>query len=185
MLVVKERLPTTVTFDSLQNMPVYIHLIIKMDTMNPILKNIILSLIIGSIAYFISQIFSGSVHAPAGQELGVLATIVLAVFLGRSLTPARTPAPARRNHSKPGARQDGKQAKRKTSDDGTKETGTVKWFNIKKGFGFITRDGGDDIFVHYRNIEGNGRRAINEGQRVKFLVINGDKGLQADEVEAI
>ncbi|MFT4633362.1 MAG: CspA family cold shock protein [Candidatus Azotimanducaceae bacterium] len=175
----------SITVDSPSAMPVYIHPIIKMDIMNPILKNITLSLIIGNIAYFISQLFSGPLHAPAGQELGVLATIVLAVFLGRSLTPARTPAPARRNHSKPGARQDGKQAKRTTSDDGTKETGTVKWFNIKKGFGFITRDGGDDIFVHYRNIEGNGRRAINEGQRVKFLVINGDKGLQADEVEAI
>lgn len=156
-----------------------------MDIMNPILKNIIISLIIGNLAYFVSQLFSGPIHAPAGPELGVLATIILAVFLGRSLTPARAPTPARRNHSKPGARPDSKPTKRATSDDGAKETGTVKWFNIKKGFGFITRDAGEDIFVHYRNIEGNGRRAINEGQRVKFLVINGDKGLQADEVEAI
>ncbi|MDP4597670.1 MAG: cold shock domain-containing protein [Pseudomonadales bacterium] len=61
----------------------------------------------------------------------------------------------------------------------------MKWFNVKKGFGFITRDGGEDIFVHYRNIEGNGRRTIAEGQRVKFVVIDGDKGLQADEVEAL
>jgi CspA family cold shock protein len=106
------------------------------------------------------------------------------VFLGRSLLPSRAPKPARRNHSKP-ARQDAKPAKRASGNDSAKEMGTVKWFNIKKGFGFITRDEGDDIFVHYRNIEGNGRRAINEGQRVKFLVIDGDKGLQADEVEAV
>jgi CspA family cold shock protein len=183
MLVVNERLPTTVTCHSLQNMPVYIHPIIKMDIMNPILKNIILSLIIGSIAYFISQIFSGSVHVPTEPEFGVLATFILAVFLGRSLLPPVTSKPPRRNQSKPAARQDSKPAKRATSNS-NKEAGTVKWFNIKKGFGFITRDEGDDIFVHYRNIEGNGRRAINEGQRVKFLVIDGDKGLQADEVEA-
>ncbi|MFT6038547.1 MAG: CspA family cold shock protein [Candidatus Azotimanducaceae bacterium] len=183
MLIVKERLLITVTFDSLQNMPVYTHPIIKMDIMNPILKNIILSLIIGSIAYFISQIFSGSVHVPTEPEFGVLAIFILAVFLGRSVLPATSSKPTRRNQSKPAARQDSKpasQAKRNSN----KEAGTVKWFNIKKGFGFITRDEGDDIFVHYRNIEGNGRRAINEGQRVKFLVIDGDKGLQADEVEA-
>ena len=68
------------------------------------------------------------------------------------------------------------------------ETGTVKWFNVKKGYGFITRDQGDDVFVHYRNIVsngGNGRRAISEGQRVRFIVVTGDKGLQADEVETI
>jgi CspA family cold shock protein len=156
-----------------------------MDIMNPILKNITLSLIIGVITYFICQLFSGPIHLPAGSEFGVLATIILAIFLARSLTPARASAPARPNKSKPAARQDGKPAKHAASDNSAKEAGTVKWFNIKKGFGFITRDGGDDIFVHYRNIEGNGRRAINEGQRVRFLVINGDKGLQADEVEAI
>ncbi|HIG41163.1 MAG TPA: cold shock domain-containing protein [Gammaproteobacteria bacterium] len=70
-----------------------------------------------------------------------------------------------------------------SSDD--VETGTVKWFNVKKGYGFITRDKGDDVFVHYRNILGNGRRAVSEGQRVQFIVIDGDKGLQADEVETV
>jgi CspA family cold shock protein len=63
-----------------------------------------------------------------------------------------------------------------------RETGTVKWFNVRKGYGFITRDAGDDVFVHFRNIEGSGRRAIEEGQRVSFVVTDGDKGLQADEV---
>jgi CspA family cold shock protein len=63
-----------------------------------------------------------------------------------------------------------------------RETGTVKWFNVRKGYGFITRDAGDDVFVHFRNIEGSGHRAIEEGQRVSFVVTDGDKGLQADEV---
>ena len=66
-----------------------------------------------------------------------------------------------------------------------RETGTVKWFNVKKGYGFITRDQGNDIFVHYRNIEGSGRRSINDGERVSFIVIDSDKGLQADEVMTI
>ncbi|MEZ7972951.1 MAG: cold-shock protein, partial [Pseudomonadales bacterium] len=67
-------------------------------------------------------------------------------------------------------------------DSSDRETGTVKWFNVRKGYGFITRDAGDDVFVHFRNIEGSGRRAIEEGQRVSFVVTDGDKGLQADEV---
>jgi CspA family cold shock protein len=70
-----------------------------------------------------------------------------------------------------------------TSD--TFELGTVKWFNVKKGYGFITRDQGDDVFVHFRNIQGSGRRSISDGQRVEFIVTTGDKGLQADEVSPI
>ncbi len=66
-----------------------------------------------------------------------------------------------------------------------RETGTVKWFNVTKGFGFITRDGGDDVFVHYRSIRGNGRRFLKEGQSVEFTVSEGEKGLQADDVMVI
>ena len=61
----------------------------------------------------------------------------------------------------------------------------MKWFNVKKGYGFITRDQGDDVFVHFRNIKGSGRRSISEGQRVEFKVTTGDKGLQADEVSPV
>ncbi|MBS04529.1 MAG: cold-shock protein [Gammaproteobacteria bacterium] len=67
--------------------------------------------------------------------------------------------------------------------DADREGGTVKWFNVKKGYGFIVRDQGDDVFVHYRNIVGQGRRSLAEGQRVTFCVITGDKGPQADQVE--
>ena len=62
------------------------------------------------------------------------------------------------------------------------EVGTVKWFNTKKGYGFITRDQGEDIFVHFRNIKGQGRRSLSDGERVSFVVTHGDKGLQADQV---
>ena len=62
------------------------------------------------------------------------------------------------------------------------ETGIVKWFNNKKGYGFIQREGGEDVFVHYRNIEGDGYKTLQEGQQVQFTTITGDKGLQAENV---
>lgn len=66
-----------------------------------------------------------------------------------------------------------------------RESGNVKWFNTNKGFGFITRDSGEDIFVHFRSIRGKGHRALREGQRVDFIVSGGEKGLQAEDVEVI
>ena len=64
-----------------------------------------------------------------------------------------------------------------------KEQGTVKWFNNEKGYGFIQRDSGEDVFVHYSAIVGEGYRSLEEGSRVSFLVTSGPKGLQADQVE--
>ena len=63
-----------------------------------------------------------------------------------------------------------------------REAGTVKWFNTNKGFGFISRDQGDDVFVHFRAIRGEGHRALEEGQRVEFVVARREKGLQAEDV---
>lgn len=62
------------------------------------------------------------------------------------------------------------------------ERGTVKWFNAAKGFGFITRENGEDVFVHFRSIKGKGHRSLGEGQSVIFSVTEGDKGLQAVDV---
>jgi CspA family cold shock protein len=62
-------------------------------------------------------------------------------------------------------------------------SGTVKWFNEAKGFGFITQDdGGDDVFVHFNAIQGSGFKTLNEGQKVNFDVEDGPKGLQATNV---
>ena len=66
-----------------------------------------------------------------------------------------------------------------------REQGTVKWFNNSKGFGFIARDNGEDVFVHFKAISGSGYKSLNEGQRVEFLVTKGQKGLQAEEVTTI
>lgn len=68
---------------------------------------------------------------------------------------------------------------------GPRESGVVKWFNANKGFGFITRSNGDDVFVHYRAIRGEGHRTLREGQRVEFSLKRGDKGLQADDVQMV
>jgi CspA family cold shock protein len=66
-----------------------------------------------------------------------------------------------------------------------RQTGTVKWFNEAKGFGFITREGGEDLFVHFRSIVGTGFRTLTEGQKVSFKAVQGQKGMQADEVKVI
>ena len=63
-----------------------------------------------------------------------------------------------------------------------REVGTVKWFNSSKGFGFIERESGDDVFVHYSAINSDGYRSLEEGQRVEFTVAQGQKGPQAQDV---
>jgi cold shock CspA family protein len=86
---------------------------------------------------------------------------------------ARPPADKSRGRSKP------------TASTVPRETGTVKWFNGSKGFGFIIRDNGEEIFVHYRSIRGEGRRSLRDGQSVSFQVEQTDKGPQAEDVEGL
>ncbi|MEO8002072.1 MAG: cold-shock protein [Arenimonas sp.] len=64
-----------------------------------------------------------------------------------------------------------------------RQIGTVKWFNDAKGFGFVTPESGDDVFVHFRSIQGNGFKSLQEGQKVSFVLVKGQKGMQADEVQ--
>ena len=136
------------------------------NLMTTTIKNLITSILVGLVTYAaISYIRNQTINIPASaSDYTELVVIIIGLLVACFFVSS-------------------------TSDtyvDGEeRETGTVKWFNVKKGYGFITRDQGEDVFVHYRNIEGSGRRSINEGQRVSFVVIDGDKGLQADEVVAI
>ena len=66
-----------------------------------------------------------------------------------------------------------------------KQQGTVKWFNGNKGYGFIERDNGEDVFVHYNAIEGEGYKSLDEGDKVQFEIGQGPKGLQATKVTKI
>ena len=66
-----------------------------------------------------------------------------------------------------------------------RQQGTVKWFNDAKGFGFITPESGPDLFVHFRAIQGTGFKSLKEGQKVTFVVTQGPKGYQADQVQPL
>jgi CspA family cold shock protein len=71
------------------------------------------------------------------------------------------------------------------AEDCTLAEGTVKWFSNEKGYGFIQQDGGEDVFVHFSEIQADGYRSLNEGQRVEFEVVQGNKGLQASAVRPV
>ena len=96
------------------------------------------------------------------------------------VTGSRAKAPATADITKPATRKN-------TRSRSKRENGVVKWFNFTKGFGFITRENGEDIFVHFKSIsgEGDGKRGLREGQRVEFSIIEGEKGFQADNVEIL
>jgi CspA family cold shock protein len=83
----------------------------------------------------------------------------------------------------PRAASTGAAVKATSKAGSNKESGSVKWFNAGKGFGFITRNNGEEIFVHFRSIVG--QRALRDGQRVEFSVTTGSKGLQAEDVVAL
>jgi CspA family cold shock protein len=80
---------------------------------------------------------------------------------------------------------DSSQQKFKTETGNTMEQGTVKWFNDAKGYGFISRQSGDDVFVHFSAIQAGGFRSLQEGQAVEFEVTKGPKGLQAENVRPV
>ncbi|MFD1700294.1 cold shock domain-containing protein [Halopseudomonas phragmitis] len=104
----------------------------------------------------------------------LLASVAVLTELVLGLLPNRASAQRQptRNRKAPG-------------DRNTREQGTVKWFNGSKGFGFISRDNGEDVFVHFRAIRGDGHRTLQEGQRVEFSVSHREKGLQAEDVAVI
>jgi cold shock protein len=92
-----------------------------------------------------------------------------------------------RLEASPAAHAEGNEAQIAQLKEGSKvkEQGTVKWFNASKGFGFIQRMSGEDVFVHYSAIQADGYKSLNEGQAVEFEVTRGPKGLQATNVTSL
>ena len=138
-------------------------------------------LIAAVVAVVVSAFYAGSLKPDVIYFLDLrvtlsfaIATIVTALLSGvpsRLLSSSSSHSYSNENYS--------------NSDSEDREEGTVKWFNVSKGFGFITRECGEDIFVHYRSIRGEGRRRLHDGQAVEFSIIDSDKGLQADDVEIL
>lgn len=133
-------------------------------------RTIIFSAVFSSIAMTIAYTFSNLTHADT-KTLSIIGALYFFTALVTALVvsnKAWSNSPIdETNAAKPNK---------------LRESGTVKWFNTNKGFGFITRDTGDDVFVHFRSIRGQGHRTLIEGQRVEFNVTKGEKGLQAEDV---
>jgi cold shock protein len=108
-----------------------------------------------------------------------LLRLIFTVFAFSSicLTQRDLPAEVQREHQRI--------SKRKRNKSITMETGTVKWFNDAKGYGFISRQNGEDVFVHFSAIQANGFRSLQEGQQVQFDVVKGPKGWQAENVKGV
>jgi CspA family cold shock protein len=148
-----------------------------MITTTQLFKIIVISIIIS----IITSVASLQLHANIGasvtqsfslifnqQNSAMLLALFVSIFIACYLTSVMT-------FSGSGQRV-------KVSDG--REIGTVKWFNAAKGFGFITRNNGEDIFVHFRSIQGKGHRSLGEGQKVTFAIAEGDKGMQAVDVSS-
>ena len=131
-----------------------------------ILKNLLIAILTGLVAYEIARfLLEGGIAIPATtSEISLLLLFVATSFFSLVLAACFQDTGGFDIFA----------------DD--RETGTVKWFNLRKGYGFITRDQGDDVFVHFRSIEGRGDSAISEGERVTFIVSQSEKGPQAERV---
>jgi CspA family cold shock protein len=160
---------------------------------------IVIAIAIGLVTAVIAALLTGGgSFDPVLAVLFVAATAGTAVATHRPLaapagaaTDAAPPRTAEREQKPNKApRREKAAAKKKPAPatsvpEGPREEATVKWFNAAKGFGFLTLDDGREIFVHFRSIRGEGRRSLNDGQRVSFVVADTEKGPQAEDVEPL
>lgn len=142
-------------------------------------KLFLISIAIGLVMTLIAVL---SINALAAVELGVVspvAGVLLVLFIISGVLPGvgQSEASIGNEYDEGGSIDSGAPA-----SDQDRNSGTVKWFNASKGFGFISRSDGDDVFVHFRSIRGEGRRVLLEGQSVEFTITQGEKGLQAEDV---
>lgn len=170
---------------------------IRLSLMIAIPAPLVLFLLLSATPHFLAALSAGNLAEALGSAGGLAAYLIafivfaVAAFLAITLaTKQASPAAARKQNRPAKATQQNANYDDDEDDfdDSTPEgdeEGTVKWFNVKKGFGFIVRDSGDEIFVHFRAIRGRGRRVLRQGQLVRFDVVEADKGLQADNVSIL
>lgn len=159
-----------------------IHLSINKKRPMKSIYRLILSIILTAAAIIILQQMSssdGAAHPSFDPVIFVI--IFLAIALASFISPLIQAGASSGKSSKPSS----KKSPKKASRSGNREQGTVKWFNVSKGYGFVTRENGEEIFVHFRSILGEGRRVLREGDSIEFSVTQGDKGPQAEDVEPI
>lgn len=148
-----------------------------------VLIRIVLAVVVAVILTFVVSSIIFPSDAPFNLSLAlVLGAALVFVSLVSPLIGARSSATT---GAAPAKAEKPRDAAPKAAVAGPREQGTIKWFNFNKGFGFITRENGEDVFVHFRSVRGKGRKSLPEGQRVEFVVTKGEKGLQAEDVEAI
>jgi len=147
-------------------------------TLNIIIRSILIAFLVAIPSPFLLDWLAGM--SEVNPDTATYAGIYFLVFVG-CVIMGLTGSVAK-SATKRAPRASASVASSASEGPDNREQGTVKWFNVTKGFGFITRDSGEDVFVHYRSVRGNGRRTLREGQRVLFMVVEGDKGLQAEDV---
>lgn len=138
-------------------------------SVNQLIRSVVVSAVATAVILFAQGTLPGEGTLPVMDMVIVFAVVMISCFIaGMGAAEPAAAAVAEENDE---------------NDD--RELGTVKWFNVTKGFGFITRENGDDVFVHFRNIRGRGHRSLSEGQSVRFNVKESDKGLQAEDVSVV
>lgn len=146
--------------------------------------NLLYRIILSAISAAVTVAILNTVTSSDTSGLAIDTTAFVIVFIGYVIVALVSPAINTPSKPATGKKSAPKQKKRKPSGKG-REQGEVKWFNVSKGYGFVTRSTGEDIFVHFRSILGEGRRVLREGQAIEFTVTEGDKGPQAEDVEAL
>ena len=141
-------------------------------------KNLIILCISAILAAFITQ--AVSLTGLSALLLSSFLAVIIMLFTQSIKTESIGKFFSARKAAKATSKKAGK-----TKSDPNRESGTVKWFDSNKGYGFITRSMGEDIFVHFRSIKGNGYRSLYEGQAVEFLVTQGSKGPQAEDIKIV
>ena len=144
-----------------------------------IVRSVIVSIIAAVLILVLLKVLDGVEIGLTAIAVTFIVVLISSVISARSGSTSTAQVPALDQV----ADEDMEEEEDYENDD--RELGTVKWFNVSKGFGFITRENGDDVFVHFRNIRGRGHRSLSEGQRVRFNARESDKGLQAEDVSVM